>query len=553
MRYHVPNYLSNSVRAAKRFGGDIWQEVKKTDWANLPKDVVENVGEGVHRKTYKGGGGRQAYTSSGVGGVSGLASDFLGKTVGSDEWRQRYVWPYTNPYRLINDTVGKVSEKIPLSKAAQAAVAVGTPILYHQLTESSGPLSQGMRPKGWKAAVPASKEKDPTGKTPISLPEEAAARWVLGQKSQLLPYDEFKKERPDVMPSTLANYRGYMNKKPKPGERINVDTDKGSFTALGGAVRGTSRGLHDPEIRLKGVPISLNATLGTAAGLATIAAGKQYLDPEFMTGGGKSFFSKTKAPSDYKVKTESPLQGQQVYSRENPIRTRGTRGMGPVSPKFKKEDRVIGGETIPGDIRYGENLLGQIPRKVRVPGKSADEEWGDIWRTAPSISAKYGEKRSAAELFNAKQAADQLNPKKVLQPEIPGLGAIPGTNQAKYEAAKENVDFWQDVANKGKQTRAEWETTLPKAAQQFQKLKDVNIRGKSFDLREPALLVGGALAAVGTAATARKLFQKAEERRIKKEAPVEYLKYKHGNFEETKEALGKPEASTWKDLTQTVI
>ena len=58
-----------------------------------------------------------------------------------------------------------------------------------------------------------------------------------------------------------------MSKKPKAGERLSIDLDKGSFTALGGAVRGTSRGLHDPEIRLKGVPISLNATLGTAAGL----------------------------------------------------------------------------------------------------------------------------------------------------------------------------------------------------------------------------------------------------------------------------------------------
>jgi len=408
MRYHVPNYLSNSVRAAKRFGGDIWQEVKKTDWANLPKDVVENVGEGVHRKTYKGGGGRQAYTSSGVGGVSGLASDFLGKTVGSDEWRQRYVWPYTNPYRLINDTVGKVSEKIPLSKAAQAAVAVGTPILYHQLTESSGPLSQGMRPKGWKAAVPASKEKDPTGKTPISLPEEAAARWVLGQKSQLLPYDEFKKERPDVMPSTLANYRGYMNKKPKPGERINVDTDKGSFTALGGAVRGTSRGLHDPEVRLKGVPISLNATLGTGAGLATIAAGSKYLNPQ------------------------------------------------------------------------NEGLD----------------------------------------------------------------AAVKVTEQMVNKATGKEVGYAKDLYNEAKKAKEQWVGELPKAAQEFQKLGAY---------KEPALLLGGALAAVGTAATARKLFQKAEERRIKKEAPVEYLKYKHGNFEETKEALGKPEASTWKDLTQTVI
>ena len=33
------------------------------------------------------------------------------------------------------------------------------------------------------------------------------------------------------------------------------------------------------------------------------------------------------------------------------------------------------------------------------------------------------------------------NPKNVVQPEIPGLGAMPGTNQAAYETAKENGRF----------------------------------------------------------------------------------------------------------------
>ena len=528
MTYQVPNYLSNSARAAMRFGGDVWN----------------NLVDGMYTKPWHQAGFKDS---------SNWVSNFLGKTVTSDEWRNKYVWPYTNPYRIVSKAVGEATKDIPLSTAGKAAVVVGTPILYHQLTETSGPLYQGMRPKGWKAAVPASKEVDPTGRTPISLPEEAAARWVLGQKSQLLPYDEFRKERPDVMPSTLANYRGYMSRKPKAGERINIDLDKGSFTALGGAVRGTSRGLHDPEIRLKGVPISFNATLGTAAGLATIAAGKKYLDPEFMTGGGEGYFSKTKPSSDYQVQTESPFAGQQVYTRDTPLKTHGTTGMGPVSPEFMNvRDRVVGGKTIPGETRYGENLKRRMARKARVPGKDAGEEWGDVWRTVPSIPAKYGEKRAAAELFNARQAADQFNPKNVVQPEIPGLGAMPGTNQAAYETAKENVGFWQDVVDKGKQTRAEWEATLPKAAQQFQKLKDVNIGGKSFDLREPTILAGGVLAAVGTAATARKLFQKAEERRVKKEDPVEYLKYKHGDFANAKEAMKQPEARNWQELSQFV-
>ena len=60
-----------------------------------------------------------------------------------------------------------------------------------------------------------------------------------------------------------------------------------------------------------------------------------------------------------------------------------------------------------------------------------------------------------------------------------------------------------------------------KAAQQFHKL------GK---YKEPALVVGGLAAAVGTAAVAKKLFQKAEQERIKKEDPLQYKKYKRGDY-----------------------
>ena len=42
-------------------------------------------------------------------------------------------------------------------------------MLYHTLTEKSGPITQGLRPRGYKAVAPVSKEEDPTGKTPRNL------------------------------------------------------------------------------------------------------------------------------------------------------------------------------------------------------------------------------------------------------------------------------------------------------------------------------------------------------------------------------------------------
>ena len=40
--------------------------------------------------------------------------------------------------------------------------------------------------------------------------EEFALRFYGGQKSQPLAYKDFIKERPDIMPSTITDYRRYM-------------------------------------------------------------------------------------------------------------------------------------------------------------------------------------------------------------------------------------------------------------------------------------------------------------------------------------------------------
>jgi hypothetical protein len=65
--------------------------------------------------------------------------------------------------------------------------------------------------------------------------------------------------------------------KPEAGQLVSVDPETQSFSALGGVIKGTARGLNDPELRLKGVPITASAVLGTAAGLGAIKAGSQFL------------------------------------------------------------------------------------------------------------------------------------------------------------------------------------------------------------------------------------------------------------------------------------
>jgi hypothetical protein len=51
----------------------------------------------------------------------------------------------------------------------------------------------GVRPS--RCFIPVSKEQDPTGKTPLNPALEAVMRHGMFQRSQMLPYQEFKKER----------------------------------------------------------------------------------------------------------------------------------------------------------------------------------------------------------------------------------------------------------------------------------------------------------------------------------------------------------------------
>ena len=418
-RGSVPNFLSNSQQFLRKFGDRIIEaskdiqapqkfisDISKVFSANLKQAPWGAYTSDVGKTSTTPQGTTRNYetpiadASKTARDVAGAGTEFI-----AGETQRKYGYG-SNPYRLQSQIGQKVASKLEdmgnatgLSPAAAATIAFGVPALYNTLTEKQGPITQGLRPKGYKAVAPVSKEEDPTGKTPRSLVEEAGTRFFGGQTSQMLPYKEFIKERPDVMPSTIADYRRYVNRKPEAGKRIDVDPEKQTFTAFGGAIKGTARGLNDPEIRFKGVPFTASATLGTAAGIATVAAGVKKLNP-YM---------------------------QDIYKQEKQVNVE----------KLKVDDYKRGYGADSGMTKIAEDKL-----------KSAEQ-----------------------------------------------------------------------MLENSKQVRYDYD--LSPAAQKFQKLGS---------LKEPALLLGGTLAAVGTAAVAKKLFQKAEQERIKKEDPLQYKKYKRGDY-----------------------
>ena len=487
----VPNIFSNSLKFAREYGGKVLDAAKKSNVSNEVVNTIKkgaeqagNFGNDVYQNiktgTYTTRFGNQSFSGgTPFSSVSGTVSDVIGKTILSDKFRQQYVWPYTNAFRVVSKAGVAASKLTGLENpVAAGTVAAGVPILFHTLTETSGPITQGLRPKGYKAVAPVSKEEDPTGAKPRNIAEEAALRFIGGQKSQPLAYKDFIKERPDVMPSTIADYRRYMNRKPESGKRIDIDPEKQTFTAYGGFIRGTARGLNDPEIRVRGVPISASAALGAAAGVATIKAGKKFLDP-------KGFGVSSEQPIEQPIPGAFDLQtGEKIMKEVGKTVSVGTRGR-------KNPD----GSPAYFGKRYGED---QPPR---IPNVKIEQRLQDLRETKKTYDA---------------MASDQL--KKGDQLNIPGLGDS-RSKAERFTDASKAVE--QEIGETTKQAAEYAKRNFSKAAQQFQKLGQY---------KEPALVVGGLAAAVGTAAIAKKLFQKAEQERIKKEDPLQYKKYKRGDY-----------------------
>lgn len=354
------NYLTNSLKAAQAFVGRYTTKLKESatraPWGQYKSEL----------------GGVRDYATAAAPSVAaaGATLDVL-----NNETRQK-VSRFTNlPLQVARVTQDLAATTGLESRLAQTVAAAGAAALYSRLSGITGPISQGMRPAGYKAVIPVSKEEDPTGKTPLNPALEIAMRHGMFQRSQLLPYQEFKKERPDVAPSTLAQYRRYQTAKPEAGKIVSVDPEGQSFTALGGLIRGSAKGLNDPELRIKGTPITASAVAGLGAGFGAMKAASKFLEP-------------------------------------------------------------------PVDIR----------------GVSLSE----VGKIAPTLG---------------EQVAQKL--------------------------------------------------------------------GRATD---PALLGVGATAALAAGYGTKKLFEKAAERRVKKEDPIEYLKYKHGSLQEAAQALSQPGATSWQQL-----
>ena len=114
--------------------------------------------------------------------------------------------------------------------------------------------------EGYKAVF--EDEDDPSkSSNPVM---EVAAKYVLGRTGGLLPWEEFKKVRPDVSKDEYMRYKAF-----KFDNETDLNPLDGDFSLPTGVLKGTTEGIHGPEIQFLGRSLPLHtAIMPTAASIA---------------------------------------------------------------------------------------------------------------------------------------------------------------------------------------------------------------------------------------------------------------------------------------------
>ena len=115
--------------------------------------------------------------------------------------------------------------------------------------------------EGYKAAVPSAEDPSKTD----NVLAEIALKYFMGRTGNLLPYEEFKKVRPDVSPSEFGKYKAFKYDKKEDWNPV----DDGKSSMLAGALKYTNEGIHGPEVQFLGR--SLPVTTGVVPFVTSLA------------------------------------------------------------------------------------------------------------------------------------------------------------------------------------------------------------------------------------------------------------------------------------------
>jgi len=190
---------------------------------------------------------------------SGQAAYFAGRIAGdaAGYGTKHFLWR-TQPEDIAGTYSGKGIREAGGSRFANVVgpVAVTSAMALGSNIYNPFNLAQGGRPLGYAASSP-----DPNDPRESTAPiyDMAIEKGFLGHRGRLLPWEQFKQERPDVSYQQYSDYQSYLSNK----------DDNFLRNATLGIVKGDMNGVNGPEISIGGYSVT---PMGAAAALGTYAA-----------------------------------------------------------------------------------------------------------------------------------------------------------------------------------------------------------------------------------------------------------------------------------------
>lgn len=194
--------------------------------------------------------------------------------VGTDATRHMY-WRYNHPMALAD----KAAEQIigdrylnytPTQRSAITLAGVGIPVSASLGTFDPTNIGELGRPKGFAQsyAEQGSEDRRQTGQ----VAPELLDRFVLGRQGRPLKFETAKEDIPGLTKQRYANYMNYLYNEKGP---LGVGVIKGTMENLQG----------EPEVRIVGFPVGLQAVGALAGGAAALRYAGDQTTPEVVPGG----------------------------------------------------------------------------------------------------------------------------------------------------------------------------------------------------------------------------------------------------------------------------
>ena len=245
-------------------------EFRKTDEVRDAKGTIALQGLSNHEEIEENN--RRAIAAGGLGDPKKGARLKRGYSLGYSDADQARIDKQRKDKNFVPDFDAPEPRKV-LRKRREAA------LLSDLATGTIGPsglainLGMGlMNPfggtDGYKAIYES--QDDPTKSS--NIPAEVLTKYILGRTGDLLPWEEFKKVRPDVSKDEYMKYKAF-----KYDKSTDLNLSDGTLTIPSGVAKYINDGIHGAEIQFLGRSLPINtAVLPTVAALTGTTLGARY-------------------------------------------------------------------------------------------------------------------------------------------------------------------------------------------------------------------------------------------------------------------------------------